>query len=683
MSVCKLFAQPSNDECDFATFIPSTDKYCSNGFIFTNVGATPDPIANHSCISPKFQNGVWFSFVAKEPSVLINVYGVSTNSSQGGTLRGPKILLYEECNKYLACSPGKDNGTDEFLFDELILGQIYYIMVESNVGGEGTFQLCIDDFVPVPSPESDCPKAVVLCDKSSFIVQSLTGNGALANEVTNTCIEQEFQSSWYKWTCDKSGSLTFTLTPNNTKFGGETDDLDFAVYELPSGLDICNNKKLIRCEAAGANTTATGAPAPLSQWAACNGPTGLSLTENDVTEQPGCVNGNNNFVKAIDMESGKSYALIVNNFSRSGLGFEISFGGTGTFLGPNVDYEITALGRFECDKTVQFVNKSSSLTDSIVSYKWAFGSGASSSNSSLKDPPDITYASFGTKTTALTIESSRGCSVTKLVDVFVNPCCKDTTTLNGQAIASSILCNGENTGLITALARNGSPKYTYSIDSITFQPNPKFPNLKAGNYKIIIRDQKGCEYKVNTFITEPPPILVDAGPDIEVELGQGGMLNGSFQGGTGDGTPLWSPPDSIENVNSFDSKILPLKEKSYTLTVTDENGCTGSDVLNVRVKIIRPVYDPNIIKHNALGENGIFTLSGGRAVKNIKLLEVYDRWGNKMYKGTDLDINDPLEGWNGEFNGKPVNPGVYTWLAVVLFIDDAELVYSGDVTVVR
>ena len=53
-----------------------------------------------------------------------------------------------------------------------------------------------------------------------------------------------------------------------------------------------------------------------------------------------------------------------------------------------------------------------------------------------------------------------------------------------------------------------------------------------------------------------------------------------------------------------------------------------------------------------------------------------------MYDGTPT-LNDRLQGWDGFFNGKPVNPGVYAWMADVRFVDNETLTFSGDVTVYR
>jgi PKD repeat protein len=341
------------------------------------------------------------------------------------------------------------------------------------------------------------------------------------------------------------------------------------------------------------------------------------------------------------------------------------------------------LDRFECDKTITFTNKSEGETDPINSYQWNFGEGSNPPTSTTDGSVDVTYNSFGKKTTALTVTTTRGCTVTKILDLFINACCKDTSTLAVKALAKDIDCFDLTNGQIDALGESGSPKYVFSLDSINYQPLTRFSDLKAGNYTVYIRDIKGCVNKTLVNINQPPKIIVEAGPDIEVDLGDKSVLNGSYTGGTGIGTPLWSPKDSIEFIDQLMTPFLPLKSKQYQLLVTDENGCTGTDVVNVKVKIVRPVYYPNIIKSGLEGLNGTFTLTGGKAVRKIVKLEVYDRWGNKMYAGTDLDINSFDEGWKADFNGKKVNPGVYVWLAVVEFIDDEQLTFAGDVTVVE
>jgi PKD repeat protein len=682
--------QVDNDDCQFAIRLPNPDKYCSDDAQFTNVGAQEDPTFTNGCVSLQWKNGVWFSVVPKEPAMLIRVFGIGN----GGTIRDPKIIVFNSCGDFLQCSPGKTVGNDELTVADLNIGQRYFIMVESVPNGEGTFKLCIDDFIPIPSPESDCPKAVILCDKSPFKIESLTTSGQLTNEVDpQSCLMEEFSSAWYKWTCDQSGSLTFTLTPNDFRGRNfESDDLDFAIYELPAGIDDCANKRIVRCMAAGANIGQG-----LSGWIECNGETGLRVGDPDVEEDSGCrESGDNNWLSPLDMVAGKSYALLINNFSRSGLGFAIEFGGTGTFLGPKVDFELDATQKFECDKTILFIDKSVSTTDPITSYKWNFGNKSTPQKSLQAGPLSVTYAGFGNKTAALTIETSRGCTVTKIIDFYVDACCKDTSTLDVGGIKTDPKCFGDQNGIIVAQGFSGGGDYSFSIDGINYQSNPRFRNLAPGLYDIYILDQKGCrDTMFDVALIEPDPISVDAGPSQILELGESTFLNGTYVAPIGKDTIVWQPSDDFPINGIVNPEVFPKTTTIYTFTIIDENGCIKTDTVSIRVIKNYALHAPNVFTPSNTNEGGVsptnnfFNVWTTKGTKYVELLNIYDRWGNLIYSDKDvrfggtLVTNDVNHGWDGIFNGKPVNPGVFAWVAKVRFIDENLEEYKGDVTVLR
>lgn len=124
-SIQILAQRPDNDECLYAIHIDDVDHYCSEGPIFSNTGGNPDPIVSNTCFL-NFQNGVWFSFVPREPAVLIQVMSGPRN---GGTIRDPQIVIYSGCGQYLECSPGRSADSDELTQTDLIIGQLYYIMI--------------------------------------------------------------------------------------------------------------------------------------------------------------------------------------------------------------------------------------------------------------------------------------------------------------------------------------------------------------------------------------------------------------------------------------------------------------------------------------------------------------------------------------------------------------------------
>ena len=150
----------------------------------------------------------------------------------------------------------------------------YYLRVSAREDNRGTFQLCVNNFNPVPPPSSDCATAVVLCDKSPFTVPNVRGAGFNKYELPfGICIDNESSSAWYKWTCSKPGTLTFNLTPVNP-----SDDIDFALFLLPNGVDDCTVKIPVRCMASG--EIADGS---FSSWASCTGATGLRTSSYDLS----------------------------------------------------------------------------------------------------------------------------------------------------------------------------------------------------------------------------------------------------------------------------------------------------------------------------------------------------------------------------------------------------------------
>jgi len=689
-----LTAQLSNDDCSGAINIPSIDEYCSGELEFSTVGSMAEPPLDEvgttvGCFITH-ENGVWFAFTPTEPAVSFYVFGQALPNQIART----NLSLYTgNCNSltFVECSRGISNEND-FLVNGLTLGQTYYLLVETEEG-DIDFTLCINDFIAPKPPESDCNRGVILCDKTAFQIESLFTEGDITNEFAgfeNACLTTEFNSVWYRWTCEDSGTLTFDLIPNNYIPGFESDDLDFALFELPGGIDDCNGKRMIRCMASGANGSDQGTD-PFDTWSECNGPTGLSTTDTDTEEAAGCQSGNNNYVQNINMVAGTSYALVVMNFSESGLGFSIEFDGTGTFRGPEPGFDLsTDVNIFECDKKIEVLNTSTSTTDPIANYAWNFGAGSIPPNQIGEGPHIIEFESFGKKSITLTVESSKGCIVTKIIDVEVESCCDDFPDLGVATTPFNVQCNGESNGAILVSGIAGNPDYKFSIDGGPFIPNTSFNELPAGEYDITIQDIKGCETTVPVTINEPPPILTDSGPDITVDLGFDGQINATYSPIKPGDIIQWSPIEGLSCTDCLDPVVIPPGTTTYTMTVTDANGCTSEAVITVVANLIRPIYFPNVITPTTNDNNSIGNLGVGRQVEIIEELTVFDRWGSIVYSCNDILPNDNSRGWDGRFGtcddtsfSNFVTNGVYVWMAKVRFIDNEVIIYSNDVTVLK
>ncbi|MFT6334811.1 MAG: hypothetical protein ACJATI_001557 [Halioglobus sp.] len=118
--------------------------------------------------------------------------------------------------------------------------------------------------------------------------------------------EDLFSTQWIKWTVHKSGTVTFDISMELDQY-----DLDFVLYEADSINDQCENIKPLRCMFSGYSTDINGIIIPDLP---CYQSTGLSFDENDLIEKGGCKDGQNSYLKYLDLQEGKTYYLLVINF---------------------------------------------------------------------------------------------------------------------------------------------------------------------------------------------------------------------------------------------------------------------------------------------------------------------------------------------------------------------------------
>lgn len=686
-----IWAQPSNDECINAIEIPSRDKYCSDRGEFTLENATPSGFGAPLCWrNMERSHDVWFSFVARRTAVRVTVIGRNSINSPSGTLNEPEAALYTgSCNgtiNELDCATDlAGNEIIEMYESQLVIGRTYFIRVDARATNTGTFQLCVEQSDPPVEAGSDCGTAALLCNKKEVVVDKTFGSGADPAEMEYKCFENgvpgfaERDSKWFKWTCSISGSLTFVLTPNNP-----TDDLDFVLLEIP-GINDCSDRTLLRCMASG--------ELPALFPTRCHGPTGLSEGETDIDEPAGCMDPDqNNFLAPADLVAGRTYVLGVSNYSNTEAGFTLEFGGSAEFQGPTANFRVDPLSGLKCDEIFTVTDLSNfGNIGNITSWQWNFGEGAIPQDANTQGPHNVAYESFGTKTISLTIGTDLDCQVTVIRTIEVEPCCEDLEALviNRDSVYN-LLCGGDSTGVIFVSASGGSPKYKFGLLGEGLSDIGRIDQLGAGIYEIVAQDIKGCMDTLEVIITEPDPLDVNAGADRTIKLGECIDIIGSVTPAGRQVSYLWSGggSDDITCDTCPRTKVMPtMGTSTYIIQVMDSLGCTAEDSLTIIVEIVRPYFAPNAITPNGDQINDVFTIFGGSGLEAIITLEVYDRWGELVYKGEnfppgDQGINMGF-GWNGYFHDKQMMPGVYAFKAKLQYIDDEIITVHGDFTIIR
>jgi gliding motility-associated-like protein len=148
----------------------------------------------------------------------------------------------------------------------------------------------------------------------------------------------------------------------------------------------------------------------------------------------------------------------------------------------------------------------------------------------------------------------------------------------------------------------------------------------------------------------------------------------------------WNPIGDIADVKSGKTTITPKQGGQFRYVLTMKDGqCTTLDTINV--KVVDPkdldctkLFVPNAFTPNGNGLNEKFYISNPETVDEIVSFEILDGWGGRMYYTKD---KRPLDGgWDGTFNGTPVNPQVFLWKARYK-CKGQELSQFGSVTLIK
>ncbi|MBL7778270.1 MAG: tandem-95 repeat protein, partial [Chitinophagales bacterium] len=218
-------------------------------------------------------------------------------------------------------------------------------------------------------------------------------------------------------------------------------------------------------------------------------------------------------------------------------------------------------------------------------YTWSPVTGLNLTN------PANPYA-FPTTTTKyyITVTDQLGCTSVDSTTVNVYP------VLTAFAGNDTTVCAGSPAqlgGNPTATGGSGSG-YTYlwsptvGLSSIT-AANPTATPVTLTTYQLTVTDANGCQAVDAVQVSVSPSPTAFAGPDKNISLCPGdSVILGDVPaatGGVGSYTYAWSPATGIVSSTTIANPVVKgiVVNTTYTLTVTDANGCSSSDAATINV----------------------------------------------------------------------------------------------------
>jgi hypothetical protein len=289
--------------------------------------------------------------------------------------------------------------------------------------------------------------------------------------------------------------------------------------------------------------------------------------------------------------------------------------------------------------------------------------------------PEPSATSIGLYRVTVT-QASNGCIANATLQVT-----QSDSTISVDLSTQPACVDGMNGVLIIENTTGINPPFQYSVDGGAWQDSTRFDGLNAGNYTLTIQDKEGCSFDTSFTIPPAKAFTVDLPDQIVVTLGDSVQLlpvlsdPGSIYN--------WSNPISLSCSDCFSPVAQPFENTDYSITVTNDNGCTATASVQVVVRVEGNEYAPNVFDPSSEAPNNRFVIYTGKQVSNIKSLEIFDRWGALVFRSNNYPPNDPAGGWDGTTRSKKCESGIYVFIARLALINGTEKVLSGDVLLVR
>lgn len=429
----------------------------------------------------------------------------------------------------------------------------------------GLLNVCI---VRAQAPEQDCFNALYVCSNHYSQSNSYMGYGSIQElPAGSACIPAETNSVWYLFHVISGGTLTFEINPVNP-----ADDYDYVMYNLSANTcaDIVSGVALpVRC-----NFSSTPGSTGLA-----NGFAGASEPSNGPNQ---CA--------PLNVNSGETYVLLVNNFTSTTTGYSLDFAGSASIVN-NVPPVIDSISFATCNpKSITVwlnepVKCSSIDADGsdftvtgpsavVVTSASGTGCGASGFTNNIV----LTFNNRISATGTYNVTAQIGTDLNGVLDICGNAIAigsqfNFTVQHIGPNVSISGVTNatcGNADGTASAQVTLGTSPYTYSWNSTPPQGSPNAIGLAPGTYEVIITDGNGC-----TAITTVTIVNLNA-PTVSAPTVTGISCNGlndgtasvTVSGGVPPYTYSWSTIPVQTN-----AMATGLASGNYSVTIEDSHHC--------------------------------------------------------------------------------------------------------------
>jgi gliding motility-associated-like protein len=276
---------------------------------------------------------------------------------------------------------------------------------------------------------------------------------------------------------------------------------------------------------------------------------------------------------------------------------------------------------------------------------YAWSPAATLSNPNIPNP-----IASPTGLTVYTVQVTDGNNCTNKDSVKVSIRLKPTFTVS----ANKAICEGKS----TTLTATGGDQYTWSPAAFLSNASAASPvaSPNVSTQFSVYAKESVCGYDSTMSVD----VTVNSNPDITVSKTNDIDCSNAYANLTANGaaTYSWFPVTGLDNPVASTVAVRANTTITYTVTGTNQFGCTASDTITVKVSNAgNPIFQvPNAFTPNGDRVNDCFGLRKWARVNELEFI-IYNRWGQKVFS-----TSDPGTCWDGTLNGKPQDSGGFVYV---------------------
>ncbi|MGZ4042090.1 MAG: T9SS type B sorting domain-containing protein, partial [Bacteroidia bacterium] len=300
-------------------------------------------------------------------------------------------------------------------------------------------------------------------------------------------------------------------------------------------------------------------------------------------------------------------------------------------------------------------------------YNWT------SAPSFTSNSQNLTNVFAGTYT--LNAIDANSCTISTTIQIV------PTITVDAHAGRDSVFCSGGAILLDGSSSVGGSGGYVWTNITLTNTVTVAntstvnvMPSVGSNTYILTVISSVSTCIDMDTVVVNSLPLpVVDAGPSYTIPLFSNITIGGNPTAATAI-SYTWSPSLTLDNPTIPNPTASNTVNTTYTITVTDANGCTASDTM--QVLLYPEIKIPNGFSPNGDSRNDKWIIDNINQFPD-NVVEVYNRWGELLFRSEGYNVP-----FDGKYNNKDLPVGTYYYI-INLNHPAYPKPYTGPLTIFR